>query len=139
MTAITGPRGYPIGKIALKTGIKVETVRYYERIGLMPEPSRTAGGNRQYDDTHLKRLSFIRHGRQLGFSIAEIRAMLAMVDRRDFTCAEVHAMTVEHLASVDAKIANLTRLRRTLDAMARQCSAGDTPDCPILDTLFEAA
>ena len=139
MPAVTKARAYAIGAMASKTGVKVETIRYYERIALMPDPDRTQGGNRQYGHEHLKRLSFIRRGRQLGFSIGDIRALLAMVDRRDFTCAEVHAMTLGHLADIERKIADLQRLRRVLKAMAAQCDTGDTPDCPILDGLFEVA
>ena len=139
MTAITKARGCSIGAMSLRTGVKIETIRYYERIALMPDPHRTQGGNRQYDDGHLKRLTFIRRSRQLGFGIHEIRTMLAMVDGEDFTCGEIHAMTLGHLSNVERKIADLQRLKQVLAGMAARCSAGDTPDCPILDSLFEAA
>ena len=135
---ITKSRGYPIGEMSRRTGVNIETIRYYERIGIMPDPGRTQGGNRQYDHEHLKRLSFIRRCRALGFSIEEIRALLAMVDEQESTCAEVHGMTIEHLSSVRNKIADLRKMESVLKNMAAECSRGDVPDCPIIETLFEA-
>ncbi|WP_299635788.1 helix-turn-helix domain-containing protein [uncultured Ruegeria sp.] len=139
MAEFTNARGYPIGAMSKHTGVNIETIRYYERIGIMPKPDRTAGGNRQYNHDQLKRLSFIKRSREIGFSIEEIRALLEMVDRRDFTCGEVHSMTVNHLASVKEKIQALNRLEDALEAMAAECSRGDVPDCPILDMLFEVS
>ena len=97
MSEITKTRGYAIGALSRETAVNIETIRYYERIGIMPKPDRTEGGNRQYDHDQLKRLFFIKRCRELGFSIEEIRALLQMVDRADFTCGEVHSMTVDHL------------------------------------------
>lgn len=139
MPDITKTRAFGIGATARESGVNIETIRYYERIGLMPEPGRTAGGNRQYDHDHLKRLSFIRRSRDLGFSIAEIRTLLDMIDRKDVTCRDVHALTRTHLASVKDKIAHLRRLERVLDRMAEECARGDVPDCPVIDALFEAS
>ena len=139
MAEFTNARGYPIGAMSKHTGVNIETIRYYERIGIMPKPDRTAGGNRQYNHDQLKRLSFIKRSRDIGFSIEEIRALLEMVDRRDFACGEVHSMTVNHLASVKEKIQALHRLEDALEAMAAECSRGDVPDCPILDTLFDVS
>ena len=136
MSDITKMRGYAIGEMSNLTGVNIETVRYYERIGIMPKPDRTNGGNRQYNHDQLKRLSFIKRCRDLGFSLDEIRALLEMVDRRDFTCGEVHGMTVDHLATVKKKVADLRRLEKALQAMAAECGKGDVPDCPIIDTLF---
>lgn len=130
-------RGYAIGAMSRETSVNIETIRYYERIGIMPKPDRTEGGNRQYNHDQLKRLSFIKRCRELGFSIEEIRALLQMVDRADFTCGEVHTMTIDHLATVKRKIADLRRLEKALHSMASECSKGDVPDCPIIDTLFE--
>lgn len=137
MATITNARGYPIGAMSRETGVNIETIRYYERIELMPKPARTPGGNRQYTHDHLQRLSFIKRSRDLGFSIEEIRGLLMMVDRDDVTCREVHALTMEHLASVREKIARLRRLEITLSEMASQCARGDIPDCPIIETLFD--
>ncbi|VAV96494.1 Heavy metal resistance transcriptional regulator HmrR [hydrothermal vent metagenome] len=138
MPEVTNTRGYAIGEMSRRTGVNIETIRYYERIKIMPEPDRTAGGNRQYDHEQLKRLSFIKRARGLGFSINEIRALLEMVDRQDFTCAEVHGMIVQHLSSVHEKISALRRLEKALGGMAAECSRGDVPECPVVDTLFEA-
>ena len=137
MSVFTNPRGYPIGAMSKQTGVNIETIRYYERIEIMPKPDRTAGGNRQYNYDQLKRLTFIKRSREIGFSIEEIRALLEMVDRRDFTCGEVHSMTINHLSSVKEKILTLRRLEEALEKMASECSRGDVPDCPIMDTLFE--
>ena len=82
-------RGYAIGEMSRKTGVNIETIRYYERISLLPKPDRTPGGNRQYNHDQLKRLTFVRRSRELGFSIAEIRALLGMVDGKELTCGEV--------------------------------------------------
>lgn len=134
---ITNSRGYAIGQMSRETRVNIETIRYYERIGLMPKPDRTAGGNRQYDYEQLKRLSFIKRCRELGFSIEEIRALLQMVDREDFTCGEVHGLTIAHLSTVQQKLADLRRLEKVLKSMASECSKGDVPECPIIDTLFD--
>lgn len=138
MAGITNARGYPIGAMSRETGVNIETIRYYERIELMPKPDRTAGGNRQYTHDHLKRLSFIKRSRELGFSIDEIRAMLKMVDQDDVTCGEVHRVTIEHLGSVKEKILHLKKLERALTGMAAECEKGDVPKCPIIETLFSA-
>jgi len=134
----TNTRGYAIGEMSRLTGVNIETIRYYERIGVMPKPDRTPGGNRQYNQAQLKRLSFIKRSRGLGFSISEIRALLEMVDRQDFTCGEVHDMTMQHLSSVREKITALRGLEKALGGMAAECKRGDVPECPILETLFEA-
>ena len=139
MKNITNARGHLIGYLSRKTGVNIETIRYYERIAIMPKPDRTEGGNRQYNDEQLKRLFFIRRSRELGFSIEEIRALLEMVDRHDFSCSEVHDLTVVHLASVNEKIASLKKLEMALAKMVAECNRGDVPDCPIVDTLFEMA
>lgn len=137
MSGITKTRGYSIGQIAAATGANIETIRYYERIGLMQKPDRTPGGNRQYDDDGLKRLFFIRRSRELGFSIDEIRGLLGMVESEETSCAVVHEKTVAHLKAVQDKIASLKKLEKTLAEMASHCSRGDVPDCPIIDALFE--
>jgi len=138
MEKITNARGFAIGQMSRETGVNIETIRYYERIGIMPKPDRTAGGNRQYNHDQLKRLFFIRRSRGLGFSLEEIRGLFEMVDRKDFSCSEVHDLTTEHLASVQDKIRNLKKLEKALSAMVSECSRGDVPECPIIDTLFEA-
>lgn len=137
MNNITNSRGYSIGEVSGLTGVNIETIRYYERISILPRPDRTPGGNRQYNHDQLKRLSFVKKCRGLGFSLDEIRALLEMVDHDDATCAEVHGMTISHLVKIDKKLADLKRLRQSLGKMASQCNKGDIPQCPIIDTLFE--
>ena len=133
---ISGELRQTIGALSRRTGFKVETIRYYERIGLLPPPPRSAGGQRHYGEDGLKRLTFIRRGRELGFSLEEVRGLLRLVDGGGYTCAEVRAITLGHLAEVRAKIADLRRLGRTLDSIAGQCVGGTVPDCPIIEALF---
>lgn len=137
MHNITASRALPIGEMSRKTGVNIETIRYYERIGIMPNPVRTQGGHRAYDAGQLKRLDFIRRSRELGFSLGEIRALLDLVDTGTYTCAEVHQMTTAHLANVRKKISDLRRMERVLKEMAAECSRGYVPDCPIVDKLLE--
>ena len=137
MNEITKMRGYAIGEASRLANVNIETIRYYERIAIMPKPNRTSGGNRQYNHQQLKRLFFIRRCRELGFSLEEIRALLEMVDDHDFTCGEVHEMTIKHLSKVKQKLSNLVLLQQSLEKMVAECSKGDVPQCPIIDTLFE--
>jgi len=136
MSDIALKKGYAIGEMSRRTGVNIETIRYYERIAIMPKPDRSKGGNRQYNHPQLKRLFFIKRCRELGFSLKEIRALLAMVDGQDFSCNEVHQMTISHLVNVKKKLDDLKRLEGSLSEMAAQCSRGDVPDCPIIDNLF---
>jgi MerR family mercuric resistance operon transcriptional regulator len=125
-----------IGELSRRTGVNIETIRYYERIGVMPRPARSEGGHRVFSDEQLRRLSFIKRSRELGFSLDEIRAMLRLVDEGTLTCGEIHAMTSAHLKTVQKKISDLRRLERVLKTMAAECSRGDVPDCPIIDALY---
>lgn len=128
-------RGLKRGELARRTGCNLETVRYYEKIGLLTEPPRTANGYRIYDDSHVSRLHFILRGRELGFAIEEIRGLLDLVDGGTQTCAEVKARTEHHLADVRAKIADLKHIERVLADTAAQCSGGKAPECPVLEAL----
>ncbi len=128
-------RHFPIGVVAARTGVNIETIRYYERIGLVPAPPRTEGRQRAYDEDHLKRLAFIRRGRELGFSLDQIRDLLGLVRGHDLTCAEVKALTEQHVANIRHKLQDLRRLERVLNELAAQCHGKHVPDCPILDTL----
>lgn len=127
-----------IGQLSEQTKCKIETIRYYERIGLLPEPGRSGGGYRLYDESHLKRLSFIRRSRELGFSIEEIRGLLNLVDGGSFTCSDVKAITLEHVETIRQKIADLKKLEKTLSRIASQCTGDETPACPIIDALSES-
>lgn len=127
--------GLKRAELARRTGCHLETIRYYEKIGLMPEPPRTASGYRIYDARHVSRLRFILRGRELGFAIEELRGLLRLVDRGTQTCAEVKALTEQHLDDVRAKIADLRRIEKVLAATAAQCSGDEVPDCPVLESL----
>ena len=126
------------GAIARQTGVNAETIRYYEKINLMPAPPRSEGGHRIYDQAHLRRLSFIRHCRELGFTLDEVRGLLDLVDTGDYTCAEVRERTILHLGDVQQKIANLRNMEKVLKEMVAGCEGGLVPDCPIIDALFAA-
>ena len=123
------------GELAARTGCNLETVRYYEKIELLPEPPRRTNGYRAYNENHVRRLHFILRARELGFDIAEIRGLLVLVDTERQTCAEVKQRTERHLADVRGKIADLTRIERVLAKTAAQCSGDNVPDCPILEAL----
>lgn len=127
---------FTIGSLSRDTGCNIETIRYYERIGLMPKPPRSKGGHRLYEKDHLKRLSFIRRSRDLGFTLEEVRGLLRMIDGHDYTCVEVKVLTLNHLQEVQQKIADLRRLERVLKTMAAECEGGNVPDCPIIDALY---
>ncbi len=132
--AISGEIG--IGALSRATGVNIETIRYYERSGILPAPPRSRGGHRVYGDAHVKRLAFVRRSRELGFSLQEVRGLLGLVDGGQATCEQVKAMTVGHLADVRQRIADLRRMERVLGDMAAKCDGGSVPDCPIIDALF---
>lgn len=127
------------GELARRTGCNLETIRYYEQIGLMPDPGRTASGYRQYDPHHEDRLRFIIRGRELGFSTDDLRGLLDLVNRRAVSCGEVKSTAETHLAAVREKIADLRRMERVLGQTVKSCSGEDVPECPLIDTLFGEA
>ena len=129
---------FTIGELSKRTGVNIETVRYYERIGLMPDPLRTRGGHRVFDDEQVKRLTFIARSRRLGFSLKEIRTLMSLVDQGNYSCDEVNALTLRHLDKVRAKIADLQRLAKTLEQISAKCDGGTAPECPIFDALYDA-
>ena len=126
------------GQLSEQANCKIETIRYYERIGLLPEPIRSDAGYRIYDENHLRRLSFIRRSRELGFTIEEIRGLLNLVDGGDYTCCDVKTITMEHVKSIRQKISDLRKLEKTLSSIASQCTGDATPECPIIDALYES-
>ncbi len=126
---------FTIGALSKRTGVKIETIRYYEKSGIMPNPPRSEGGYRMYREVHLDRLRFIRRCRQLGFSMAEIEGLLGLVDDHGYTCGEVRSLTIEHADMVKQKIKDLKRLEKTLRNIAAQCTGKEVPDCPIIDAL----
>ncbi|MFP6774835.1 MAG: helix-turn-helix domain-containing protein [Alphaproteobacteria bacterium] len=127
-----------IGGLSKATGVNIETIRYYERIGIIPAPPRTEGGHRVYDPGHQGRLNFVRQGRELGFTLDQIRTLLDLADGGSDTCAKVKSLTLDHLADVEQKIADLQDLRDVLSAHAAQCEGDLAPACPLIDTLYAA-
>ncbi|MFD3188964.1 helix-turn-helix domain-containing protein [Sedimentitalea sp. HM32M-2] len=128
-----------IGTMAKRTGTKVQTIRYYEQIGLLPEPGRTAGGQRRYGSADLDRLAFVRHARQLGFSLDAIRELLALSDHPDQPCSDADSIARRQLRHVDARIARLEALRGELRRMITQCAGGTVADCRVLEVLRDHA
>lgn len=125
-----------IGGLSKHTGTNIETIRYYERVGLLPTPARSLGGYRLYSPDDLKRLNFIRRARVLGFSIGEVRTLLHLADERKRPCAEVRAVAEAHLNDVRAKIADLRRMERVLKATVARCTEGGRTDCPLIVALY---
>lgn len=128
-------KGLTRAELAQRTGCNLETIRYYEKTGMLPDPPRNAAGYRIYDDSHVSRLRFILRARELGFSVHEIRGLLDLVDGGSQTCAEVKDRTERHLNDVRAKIADLQRMEQVLADAAAKCSGDDVPECPVLETL----
>ncbi|MBS0546185.1 MAG: helix-turn-helix domain-containing protein [Proteobacteria bacterium] len=129
---------FPIGVLSERSGVNIETIRYYERVGLLPKPARSGGGYRLYQSGDSDRLSFIRRARDLGFSLDEIRRLLDLADQKSRSCRRVHEIAVEHLAEVHAKIGDLRRMERVLATMVRACAQETMPACPLLETLAKS-
>lgn len=137
MRTITASRadGLPIGGLSKLTGVNIETIRYYERIKMLPLPPRTTGGRRVYDPTHLRILTFIRRSRELGFSLDEIRALIRLGGLEKASCRQVREIAAHHLDDIRAKITDLRKLERLLAKTVAQCTGTTAPDCPVLDIL----
>lgn len=124
--------------LARLTGCNLETIRYYETIGILPAPPRSAANYRVYDDTHVARLRFVMRARDLGFTLDELRELLGMVDGNAGTCADVQALARRHIAAVRAKIADLRRIEQVLSQTVSQCSGEAVPECAVIDVLTDA-
>jgi MerR family transcriptional regulator, mercuric resistance operon regulatory protein len=137
MRAITSSRAeiLPIGELSKRSGVKIETIRYYERVKMLPAPPRTASGRRVYGPTDLRILAFIRRSRELGFSLDEIRALLLLRGPAKASCREVREIAAHHLEDIRAKLDDLTKLERLLAKTVARCSGKTAPDCPVLDIL----
>lgn len=127
--------GFTIGELAKATGTRAETIRYYERIGLLPAPGRSSGNYRLYGPDDAERLAFVRRSRGLGFAIEEIRALLALADQKDRDCAEVDGIARGHLTDVERKITDLERLAKELRHLINQCHGGKVSECRIINAL----
>lgn len=141
MGATMSPRGeaFPIGELSRTTGVNIETIRYYEKVGMLPSPPRTGGGRRVYGWQHRRTLAFIRRGRELGFTLDEIRALLDLGGRTDAPCAEVRDIAAKHLRDIRDKIADLKKLDRLLASTIDRCDAGHSLACPVLEILGSEA
>ncbi len=127
-----------IGRVAAKTGVKVPTIRYYEQIGLMPAPERSAGNQRVYEGQAVKRLSFIAHARQLGFSLEQIRQLLNLSDDPHQTCEEANEIAQQHLREIESRMKRLRSLKKELLNMVDVCRTNGTiADCRVIETLAD--
>lgn len=135
MTDHESESGLTRGDLARATGCNIETIRYYEKTGVLPDPPRTGAGYRIHSAAHATRLRFILRARELGFSMEDIRGLVGLEDGAAPSCAEVKERTERHLADVRAKILDLRRIEATLATTAAQCSGTAVPNCPVLDTL----
>lgn len=124
-----------IGELANATATNVETVRYYEKIGLLAPPARTSANYRAYGNEHLARLSFIRRARDLGFTLESVRELLTLSDDRSQSCEAVDGIARIHLTEIDRKIGDLRALRAELSRVIGSCSQGTVADCKIIETL----
>ena len=129
-------KSLPIGELANRTDVNIETIRFYEKEGILPEATRSESGRRLYDHEDVKRLNFVHRCRELGFSLKEIMSLLSLVDGGHYTCKQVHEITVVHVNDVKEKILSLQKMESVLDEMINHCSRGDVPECPIIDSLF---
>jgi Cu(I)-responsive transcriptional regulator len=124
-----------IGQLGAAAKTKVETIRYYERIGLLPKPRRTDGNYRSFAPEHISQLAFIRRARELGFSIENVRELLNLAGERNTSCAEIDRIARRHLATVETKISSLKRLRDELHDTIEACSGGRVAECKIVKSL----
>ncbi len=127
---------YKIGEVAKLVGLGSETVRYYEKEGIVPKAERAQNGYRLYDETHVRRLRFVKRSRELGFSLDKVRSLLEIADSTNMTCKSVKKVAEGHLAEVQKNIRDLQKMEKALSGMVQPCAGDGTKDCPILDILF---
>lgn len=127
----------PIGEAARQSGVKVPTIRYYEQIGLLTAPPRSEGNRRQYDAADLRRLAFIRHARELGFEVEAIRAMLALQDRPEQSCAAVDEIARARLSEIEQRIVSLKALQAELERMLASCAHGRVAECRVIEAVAD--
>lgn len=125
---------FAIGALSEQTGVNIETIRYYERIGLLAKPGRTAGGHRSYAPEHVATLNFIRRARELGFPLETIRDLMRL-NEGGACCEKARDVTIGHRADVRRKIADLRKLDRALSALIDECHPTQQPSCPIMEAL----
>lgn len=130
-------QSFAIGDLARQTGTKVETIRWYERDGIMPAPLRTSGGQRVYTEAHRDRLAFVRHARELGFPLDDVRGLLRLTDDPQRSCDEADAIARKHLAAVRSRLARLQALEAELARMVKACGGGKVCDCRVIEVLAD--
>jgi len=128
-------RGLTRGELARRTGVNMETIRYFERTGILPAPPRTEGGHRVYDESHVRTLGFVRRARSLGFTPEEVRTIMELGGPEKASCAEVRDIAVQHLQQVRSKIADLLEIERLLAATIEHCSGTAEPDCAVIEMI----
>jgi len=128
---------FKIGTLARNTNCQIETIRFYERIGLMPNPDRTESGHRVYGAEHEKRLSFMRRCRALDFSLGEIRTLLQTAEADNPSCAEVEKFSENHLKLIQGKIKDLRVMEKTMKNLLSECQVNRAPGCPLIEVLYE--
>jgi DNA-binding transcriptional MerR regulator len=126
---------YSIGDVSKKVGIKIPTLRYYEQAGLIPEPDRSVGKQRRYSDSDLERLAFVKHARQLGFSLAAIASLIALSENTEEDCNKIHELADTHLTTVRAKLKLLKDLEQELQRIVIGCNSGQVEACYIIQSL----
>lgn len=126
-----------IGRLSELSGVKSPTIRYYESIGMIEPPPRSPGGQRRYSDNHLEQLRFIRHGRDLGFGLDDLRALQDLSSRPGRSCEEADAIARKQLAEVEHRIAGLEAVKRELERMVERCSHGVVDECRVIQTLSD--
>ena len=128
---------FKIGTLAKKTGCQIETIRFYERTGLMPKPDRTHSGHRVYGAEHENRLRFIRRSRGLDFTLKEIRFLLQAAEAENPSCADVEQFSKKHLNIIQDKIKDLKAMERTMKTLLSECQGNKVPGCPLIDVLYQ--
>lgn len=128
---------FTIGQLARRTGAKVQTIRYYEEIGILPEPPRSEGNQRLYDEHAVDRLAFIRHARELGFSLEAVRDLLSLADSPGQSCQAADAIARRQLEAVEARMARLQSLKMELERMIEQCQGGKIANCRVIEVLSD--
>lgn len=132
-------QGIAIGELSRRTGVNIETIRYFERIGVLATPPRTSGGRRVYGADHVRVLAFIRRARDLGFTPAEVRAIVSLGGPGQASCNEVREIAAHHLEGVRAKMADLAQIECLLASTIDQCKGEDATDCAVLDMLEQSS
>jgi len=135
LTMTSPADGLTIGELSRVTGVNIETIRYYERIKMLPKPPRTAAGRRTYGSTHVRLLAFIKRSRELGFSPDDVRKLLRLGGPDRAPCRQVRDIALHHLNDIRARITHLRKLERLLAKTVSQCTDTTAPECPVLDVL----